>query len=121
MNTSLEDLFIVRDQQLFRIRNGKEKLMCIAYPELVDITDEGNKSSPKAIYHFHIHSNTDSNFVSISLPGNKLATKTALSNLMASKIPFAKFWGNQNDFDNFLRQSFNEYFSKNKETKGVRV
>ncbi|GLP99955.1 hypothetical protein [Methylophaga thalassica] len=116
MNTSLEDFFIVREQQLFRIRNGKEKLMCIAYPELVDITNEGNKSSPIAIYHFHIHSNTDSNFVSISLPGNKLATKTALSNLMASKIPFAKFWGNQNDFDNFLRQSFSECFSKNKVT-----
>jgi hypothetical protein len=116
MNTSHEDLFIARDQQLLRIRNGKEKLMCIAYPELVDITEEGSKSSPKTIYHFHIHSNTDPNYVSISLPGNKLATKTALSNLMANKIPFAKFWGNQNDFDNFLRQSFNEYFSKSKAT-----
>ena len=82
MNASHEVLFIVRDQQLFRIRNGKEKLMCIAYPELVDILDEGSKS------------------------------KTALSNLMGSKIPFAKFLGNQNDFDNFLTQSFNEYFSK---------
>lgn len=112
MNASHEVLFIVRDQQLFRIRNGKEKLMCIAYPELVDILDEGCKSNSKAIYHFHIHSKANPNYVNVSLPGDKLATKTALSNLMGSKIPFAKFLGNQNDFDNFLTQSFNEYFSK---------
>ena len=112
MNASHEVLFIVRDQQLFRIRKGKEKLMCIAYPELVNIIDEGSKSNPKNIYHFHIHSKTNPNYVNVSLPGDELATKTALSNLMGSKIPFAKFLGNQNDFDIFLKQSFDEYFSK---------
>ena len=86
--------------------------MNASHEVLFIVRDEGSKSNSKAIYHFHIHSKTNPNYVNVSLPGDKLATKTALSNLMGSKIPFAKFLGNQNDFDNFLTQSFNEYFSK---------
>lgn len=106
--------FIIEDNHIYRLKKNKKKLLCPAYPELVNIDGFDRESNSISHYTFIIHSNRIDTHIKIEVPGDKLSGKTYLFKEIIKKVPFTFWEGNAEDFRQYITFEINNYFDKKK-------
>lgn len=114
----IEDIIFSHDKKLFRTKlirgKVKTKLICNVLPELVCIENKGAENKPAHEYLFRVKGAYFDYVEERYFKPKNLTSHRTFTTQLSSMVPFGKFYGNKDDFDQFLRDEFDQCHEKNK-------